>query len=522
MGAGAAGAGATRVWPPVPGPLTGAPIALLRHPAEPSRFALALVALAVAAAVAVFVLVSLGQATVLLAIVLGIAGAVLLIWVLVQIWRIRLLGDAVLVSERTLPEVQAVVDVVRGRLSYSRRVDLFVVDKISRVLSADDAPISLTTYFGVHVLVAEGDALGDPGDPDEREQLLFTLATYVGALKARYGQWWSPIFTAFQMTGLTVFVAPFVLPYHRATVFSGDRIAYACCGDLEVSLQAVYRALVGTTVAPHLRADGLTAQALQARRRPLLRFAQLLRPTPHATSRYLELLSFVRLWTPAAFAAHRPPLAGADPEAERVLTALARRRAHPAVVLVGIALAGAALVGGLVLGAVFRDSAVARGIVEAVEAGEDGGGEGTGGGAPVPTEEELLLALLPPDLRAGCAAGGADPAAGLVASIECPLGGNRPDGLTLFAFESAPAMGDAFEAFVGDLPAGDCAIGNARNTWVLEGVTQGPLGCYESSAGDTTILWGSAANAVLALAQDATWSPSVMYRWWTTDAPTLR
>jgi len=211
-------------------------VADLRHPAEPSRFALALVALSVVVGIALFVMISLGQATELIAIIVAIVVVVLLIWVLVQILRIRLLGDAVLVSAQTLPEVQDVVDVVRARLAYTRRVDLFVVDKISRVLSSDAAPITLTSFFGVHVLVAEGDALGDLAEDHERQQLLFTLATYVGALKARYAQWWHPLFTAFQMTGLTMFVAPFVFPYYRATVYSGDRIAYACCGDLDVSL----------------------------------------------------------------------------------------------------------------------------------------------------------------------------------------------------------------------------------------------------------------------------------------------
>jgi hypothetical protein len=49
----------------VTGPFGELDMADLRHPTEPSRFALALSAVALAAALAVFVLVSLGQATVL-------------------------------------------------------------------------------------------------------------------------------------------------------------------------------------------------------------------------------------------------------------------------------------------------------------------------------------------------------------------------------------------------------------------------------------------------------------------------
>src|SRR5512133_2189647 len=91
--------------PGVRGPLGDLDMTELRHPTEPSRFALALVALAVAVGAAVFVLVSLGEITTLLLLFVLIIITVLVIWVAIQIWRIRLLGDAVLVSRQTLPEV---------------------------------------------------------------------------------------------------------------------------------------------------------------------------------------------------------------------------------------------------------------------------------------------------------------------------------------------------------------------------------------------------------------------------------
>src|SRR4051812_21058880 len=82
-------------------PVAGIPIADLRHPTEPSRFALALVAMALAVGVALFVMVSLGQVPLLIKLGILLILAVLVIWVLVQVLRIRLLGDAVLVSRAT-------------------------------------------------------------------------------------------------------------------------------------------------------------------------------------------------------------------------------------------------------------------------------------------------------------------------------------------------------------------------------------------------------------------------------------
>src|SRR3954451_4634156 len=64
----------------------------LHHPTEPSRFALALTSQAGAGGVALFVVVSLREATVLWSILAIIAGAMFLLWVAIQFWRIRLLG----------------------------------------------------------------------------------------------------------------------------------------------------------------------------------------------------------------------------------------------------------------------------------------------------------------------------------------------------------------------------------------------------------------------------------------------
>ena len=523
----------------VRGPLGSLSMSELRHPTEPSRFALALVALAVAVGVAVFVLISLRQITILLVFFALIIILMLVIWVALQVMRIRLLGDAVLVSSQTLPEVQEVVDTVRDRLGYSRRVDLFVVDKISNVLSADAAPITLTTFFGVHVLVAEGEALGDLGSPAERQRLLFTLATYVGALKARYAQWWSPLFTAFSMTGLTVFVFPFVWPYYRATVYSGDRIAHACCGDLEVSLHAVYRALVGKDVAPHLRADGLVGQALTARRRRLLRFAQLWRATPHATNRYLDLLAFVRQRTPGAFETHRAQFGAAGEKAEPVLAKLGGRRTHQYAPVVGIALAAVALLGGLITGVAFHNSPVAQALADAYRAAasqDSNGGGGDTTGLPSPTESPSasttetapsqgtgeLLAFVPAGIRGSCRPDTRN-ATGALSGLACHPGGGGPTSLSLYAYTGSAAMKSAFKYYVGDLPTGSCSAGEDRQgTWTYSNVTQGPIACYVSRAGDTIILWGSDDSAVLALAQDPGWTPTQMYNWWINDAPNLQ
>jgi hypothetical protein len=546
-------------------------VAELRHPSEQSRFALALVASALAVAVGLFVLVSLGELTLLLALVVAMGIVVLLFWVGLQIWRVRLLGDAVLVSARTLPDVQEIVDVVRARLAYDRRIDLYVVDKISRVLSVDSAPITLTSFFGVHVLVAEGDALGDLDDAMDRRRLVFTLATYVGALKARYAQWWSPLFLVLYMTRLTVFVTPLIWPWYRATIYSGDRIAYACCGDLDVSLDVVYRALVGKDMAARLRADGLTGQALAVRRRWIPRIAQLMRSTPHATNRYLDLLAFIRRTEPEVFDARRTAFGGGSLEADRVLATLAGKRARRGTaVSIGVVLAAALLAGGAVGGLQFRDSPVAHwmadfyaaftsggassepdaagegGITPAEPAGPSAGSPGSGSAASSHTSGEpggrspgapessgsaassqagplqTLRARVPPAMRPTCAIGQPDPAVGLRAVLICRPADPAPVSLMLYAYEDETTVTTSFDAIVGALPTGPCpGPGDGRTVWDVAGVTQGPLACFDSAAGGPTVAWAATASGTLAVASDPAWTIGELIDWWWTAAPDL-
>jgi hypothetical protein len=525
-------------------------VAELRHPSEPSRFALALVASSLAVAVGLFVLASLGELTVLLTLVVVIGFVVLVFWIGLQIWRIRLLGDAVLVSPATLPDVQEIVDVVRARLAYDRRIDLYVVDKISRVLSVDSAPITLTSFFGAHVLVAEGDALGDLDNAMDRQRLVFTLATYVGALKARYAQWWSPLFLVLNMTRLTVFVTPLIWPWYRATIYSGDRIAYACCGDPDVSLDVVYRALVGKDMAARLRADGLTAQALTARRRWIPRMAQLLRSTPHATNRYLDLLAFIRRTEPEVFDARRTAFGGGSPEADRVLATLAGKRARRGTaVAVGVVLAAALLTGGVVGGLQFRDAPVAHWLAD-FYAALNGGGPGSetdsaGGGGTTPADEsagpssgssgssssaagsnadplQTLAARVPQAMQPTCAIGQPDPAAGLIAVLICRPTDPAPTSLMLYAYEDEITVTTSFDAVVGDLPPGPCqGTGDSRTVWTVAGVTQGPLACFDSAAGGPTVAWAATASGILAVASDPAWTIGELNSWRQAAAPDL-
>ena len=153
----------------------------LRYPTEPSRFVLAVASVVAGLAVVIVWLGAIELSSLLVGIA-GLAIGMAALWVVLQVNRVRILGDSVLVTSETLPDLQSAIDEVRSRIGYHRRVDIFVVPKSAR-------PVTLTSYFGVRVLIVEGRAVADITAPDTRSQLLFLLGTYFGALKAKHDRW---------------------------------------------------------------------------------------------------------------------------------------------------------------------------------------------------------------------------------------------------------------------------------------------------------------------------------------------
>jgi hypothetical protein len=256
----------------------------LVHPTEHSRLLIALSSSAVVFGVAAMA-VEHKQGWIMLAIyaalLVVLAG---LIWLSLQVHRSRLLGSAVRVSDSTLPELQSIVDVVRSRLNYQRRIDVYVVDKVS-------GGSAMTSYLGTRLIQIEGGLVADLLDEQHRAELIYLVGRHVGQLKSKHQRLW-PILLAITLFDSLKFLQLFLAPYYRATVKSGDQIGAACCGDIRATAATMNRLLVGKELGPRIVVKGVLDQAAIVRRRWLPRLAQLFMSEPHATNRYLNLLGF--------------------------------------------------------------------------------------------------------------------------------------------------------------------------------------------------------------------------------------
>jgi hypothetical protein len=272
----------------------------LLHPTEFSRLVIALSASAVVFGGAAIAVIKSSGLTGLVEIVLLLGAFGGLIWLSLQVYRSRLLGGAVRVSEVSLPELQSVFDEVRARLDYHEQVDVYVLDKVT-------GGSLMTSYLGTRLILIEGGLVAELLGEGRHAELTYLIGRHVGQLKARQQQL-QPILIVLSVVDSLQFLQIFLAPYFRATVRSGDQIAAACCGDIRATVLMMNRLLVGKDLGPQLDLRGILDQAAIVRQRWLPRLAQMFQSQPHATNRYLNLLAFFARVAPGEVSAWQATL----------------------------------------------------------------------------------------------------------------------------------------------------------------------------------------------------------------------
>jgi len=265
----------------------------LLHPTETSRLILAVTAAGLTLASFLFLAVA-AHAASALPMLAGLAIFVMLLaaslWFAQQLLRARLLGQSVKVAADSLPELHALVEEVKATLHYRRRVDVYVSDK-------QPTPIITTSYLGTRMILLEGDFVAGLMQDPNRPQLVFLVGRAIGALRAQHQRL---TFLLLLLEGLDIlkFPAPFILPWYRATTYSGDQIGMVCCGDAEAALAATRRLLVGRDLAGQIHTGDVLPQVCLVRRSFLPRLIQLFLSEMPDTNRYANLLCFVRYHDP--------------------------------------------------------------------------------------------------------------------------------------------------------------------------------------------------------------------------------
>jgi Zn-dependent protease with chaperone function len=262
----------------------------LLHPGEGWRLMLASIASAVAIALPIVILVTSDGVTPLIALMVFLALVLASVWFGTQMRRARLLGQSVRVDADTFPDLQGIIEDVRATLQYQRRVEVYVTESAK-------PNVVMTSLLGTRLILIDGGLVADLLQPGKRAQVTFLLGRSFGALRAKQTRL-DLVIVILQAAEVLQYVKPLILPYYRATAYSGDQIGMMCCGDLGAALEATRRLLVGGEMASHLGDGSVLPQCLLVKKRVLPRLAQMLSPEPHVINRYANLLCFGRYHDP--------------------------------------------------------------------------------------------------------------------------------------------------------------------------------------------------------------------------------
>ncbi len=253
----------------------------LLHRSEDSRYLLALLT---SLAVLAFTLYVISQTGVAFLIVIAVV--VFGVWFATQILQARLIGNAARVSPLNFPEMYRVLEGVKQRLDYKEPVHIYVVE-------SGDLNGFLYRFFRTRFIVLNSELVTAMMEQGDLMQLTWIVARFVGSLKTKHLrlEYIRLLIGALQGTGIFNFL---LLPYERATQYSGDQIGLALCGDLGQAHLAMLKFVAGKDLAQHVNPWAFIVQASEIRHTFFGWYSQIFQRHPHWTNRYLNLLDFTQ------------------------------------------------------------------------------------------------------------------------------------------------------------------------------------------------------------------------------------
>lgn len=267
----------------------------LAHPLQKRRFYLALFF-----SIILFPLVAIGlvAGTVFLIVPL----IALFLWISARVLFAYLIGNSIQVSELNYPRIHQIAEDLKIRMDYHKPIYIFVYEQ-------GDFNAYMRHIFLRRAIFLNSELLESGVSDDEVRWL---IGRFIGYLRARrqagFLGW---VIRAAQH--LVVFNF-FLMPYERAMVYTGDRLAVAVIdGDISSAISAMQKLFVGRQLGYSVNPEGIVAQQRRIKGSFFAFLARVMRAFPHTTSRYVDLIVFAKAFFPAQyekFEAANPGLPG--------------------------------------------------------------------------------------------------------------------------------------------------------------------------------------------------------------------
>jgi prepilin-type processing-associated H-X9-DG protein len=207
-------------------------------------------------------------------------------WFTVRIFRAHLLGNCVAVSDDNFPEILKLLNQVCIRLDYLKPVEVYVYQE-------GNVNAFLIRRFRTRIILLPHALVTKMIEPEDKTQLLWTIARCVGHLKAKHLRftWLNILIESFEK----IFVLNILLyPWERATQYSGDRIGLAVCNDLHAALSAIKKAMIGNELAERATLLGALQQRYRLSGSLFAWLAEISSSHPHLTKRIASLIDWAK------------------------------------------------------------------------------------------------------------------------------------------------------------------------------------------------------------------------------------
>ncbi len=255
------------------------------YPHQNRRYYLALVS-----SIVLFPVIAVGL--ILGTIVLIVPLVAFVLWLGMRVFFANMLGNSVLVSAENYPRVLAMTEEIKARVGYTKPIYIFVYEDGSFNAYMQHLFFRRAIFLNSQLLHSE---------VTDRE-VRWLVGRFVGYMRARkqagFLGW---VIRAAQHLLIFNF---FILPYERAMVYTGDRLALAeIDGDLSSAIAAMQKLLVGRELGYSINPEGLIAQHRQVKGSIFAFLARMAKGFPHTTARYVDLVLFARAFFPEQFKA---------------------------------------------------------------------------------------------------------------------------------------------------------------------------------------------------------------------------
>lgn len=215
----------------------------------------------------------------------------LLLWVSSRVFFARFLGNSILVSEINYPRVNALAEEMKTKLGFHKPVYIFVYEQ-----GHFNAYMRYLFFRRAIFLNSE---LLETGVSDDEVRWL--VGRFIGYLRARRQA--GVLGWLIRAAQHLIIFNIFLLPFDRAMVYTGDRLAVAAMGgDIASAISAMQKLLVGRQLGYSINPEGIVAQQRRVKGSFFAFLARIMIAFPHMTTRYIDLIAFAKAYFPAQYA----------------------------------------------------------------------------------------------------------------------------------------------------------------------------------------------------------------------------